>query len=224
MPPRKSPIDLDALMQPHGFEDSVRWSLTGNGLLIEGENVPVGTGGAPVTIRRIWDRFGAIVTDAAVEFGVPIELIMATIATESRGDPDARRAEPGFISEEKTPERVSIGLTQTLISTARQALKDKSITGDDLRDPATAIRAGASYIASQKPRTLFDPPKVACAYNAGSLIHQTGVNNRWKMRQFPIGTGAHADRFVAWFNDCFIHFGGMDKIPGPGFVAALADR
>jgi hypothetical protein len=64
-----------------------------------------------------------------------VELIVSTIATESRGNPTAERTEPGFISYEERLHRVSLGLTQTLISTARQALKDKSINAEALRDP-----------------------------------------------------------------------------------------
>ena len=214
-------LKLAALMTPHRFEDSIQWRLTRDGLLIDGELAPRGTGGPPRTVRRIWEEFGNHIADAAKEFDVPVELILSTIATELRGNPSAERAEPGFISYEETPHRVSLGLMQTLISTARQALKDKSIDAEALRDPETAIRAGTAYIAQQGKVTDFDPPKVACAYNAGNLFHQTGLANRWRMRQFPIGTGAHADRFVAWFNDCFIFFDDPAQAPRPSFVRAL---
>jgi soluble lytic murein transglycosylase-like protein len=215
-------LKLAALTALHGFEDGVRWQLTRDGILVEGEVAPRGTGGPPRTIRRIWEQFDDPIAAAAEEFDVPVELILATIATESRGNPTAERAEPGFISYDETPHRVSLGLMQTLISTARQALKKNSIDAAALREPETAIRAGTAYIAQQSKVTAFDPPKVACAYNAGNLFHQTGSANRWRMRQFPIGTGAHADRFVAWFNDCFILFDDSDAAPRPSFVHALA--
>jgi hypothetical protein len=41
---------------------------------------------------------------------------------------------------------------------------------------------------------------VACAYNAGGVYAQTGGANHWRMRQHPIGTPNHADRFVVFFN------------------------
>ncbi|QYU68249.1 hypothetical protein J4558_26055 [Leptolyngbya sp. 15MV] len=69
-----------------------------------------------------------------------------------------------------------------------------------LENPANAILAGASYIESQAPRTRLDPPVVACAYNAGSVYRQTAPANHWCMRQYPIGTPNHADRFVIFFN------------------------
>ncbi len=96
---------------------------------------------------------------------------------------------------------------QTLISTAREALAGE-VAADEigrrwLLAPDNSIRAGTAYIASQKPVTGFDPPKVACAYNAGGVYPESGPGNRWKMRQYPIGKSTHADRFVKWLNDFF---------------------
>jgi hypothetical protein len=108
--------------------------------------------------------------------------------------------EPGYISDEATPHKVSPGLTQTLISTAREAMQ-MSLDRQWLLDPANAIEAGTAYIAHQARVTHLDPPLVAAAYNAGKLAYQNGSQNRWKLRQYPIGTGAHCDRFVQFFND-----------------------
>ena len=184
----------------------MRWRLTTNGVLVEGEAAPIGSGGPPTTMGRVWTNFRAPIEAVAQNRNVPIELIMATIGAESSGKPDAVRHEPGYVSDEATPGKVSIGLMQTLISTARQALNRPALTGDDLLDPMTSIDAGAAYIAQQQGQTGYDPPVVACAYNAGSVAHNDGVNNRWKMRQFPIGTDEHANRWVKWFNDCFLLF------------------
>ena len=214
-------VDLAPLVELHGFRDGIQWQLTPGGVLCAGEPKPKGSGGRPATIERIWQSFEAPIQAAATRYDVPVELILATIATESRGNPSAERSEPGFESYERTPDRVSIGLMQTLISTAREALGDPALDAAALRDPETAVLAGTAYIAKQKRVTGFDPPKVAYAYNAGGLYHQTGAGNRWKMRQFPIGTGAHADRFVAWFNDCFLVFDDPDDLPDPSFVRAL---
>jgi Transglycosylase SLT domain len=129
-----------------------------------------------------------------------------TIGAESSGNPNAVRHEPGYTSDNATPGKVSIGLMQTLISTARSALNQPNLQGDDLRDPATSIDAGTAYIVQEQGATGFDPPVVACAYNAGSVRHNDGAQNRWKMIQYPIGTSEHADRWVKWFNDCFLLF------------------
>ncbi|MDH5546462.1 MAG: peptidoglycan-binding protein [Gammaproteobacteria bacterium] len=204
------------LIKPHGFRDSVVWQLADNGILID-HNMPETTGGEPLTIARIWESWGSAIERHAEDFGVPVELIMATICTETRGDPNAVRIEPGYVSDQETPHRVSPGLMQTLISTARLSLRDDSIDRDWLLVPENAIKAGTAYIARQRKATHFDPPKVACAYNAGGIYYNKGTNNRWKMRQYPLGSGEHADRYVKWFNDCFRYFASQDLTPGPSF-------
>jgi hypothetical protein len=207
---------LPALRRPHAvFSGGLRWWLTPEGIEVEGK--PVTPPGAMLAVRRAFDWFGPQFRAAAIETGVPIELLVATACTESLGDTRraatpataaaARREEPGFVSDEATPHRVSIGLMQTLISTARQVLplpeRDPAmarITAATLLDPAQSILAGASYIAAQAGVTRLDPPVVACAYNAGGVYEQRGAANHWRMRQFPIGTPNHADRFVIFFN------------------------
>jgi hypothetical protein len=185
---------LPELTKPHRhFDDSVIWALTPAGIAIDGAPA-TGTPGEPSTVRRIWESFGPLCAAAARQYGVPVELIIATIATESSGNANARRAEPQLNDE-------SVGLMQTLVATARFATGRKSLRGDDLLDPMTSIGAGAAYIAMQRGSTHFDPPLVAAAYNAGSLKRDPADANRWKLHCFPRGTGHHIDKFVAWFND-----------------------
>jgi len=188
----------------HNIFGGVQWRLTGDGIEVAG--AAQGTGGRLVTVPRVWRAFGAAIAAAAQRHAVPVELIVATICTESGGNPAAIRPEPGWTSDTATPHRVSAGLMQTLISTARAATGNSSLTRQDLLDPATSIHAGTATIAQQRLKTKFDAPMVACAYNAGDVYEQAGANNRWRMRQYPIGTGHHADRFVQWFNDCFAFF------------------
>lgn len=213
--------DLQILSQDHHFrEDGCRWCLTPQGLSIDGEP-PQGTAGEPGTVRRIWREYGASIEQWATSAGVPVELVIATICTESDGRADAERLEPGYSSDGETPGRISLGLMQTLISTARDTLEMPAIDRAWLLDPDNSIRAGTAYIAKQARVTGFDPPKVACAYNAGGIYLQAGPENRWKMRQFPIGTGMHADRFVQWFNDCFRMFAADGGAPAISFYAML---
>lgn len=201
-------MDLHALTLPHNrfaVPGSVKWSLTPDGISIDGA-APEGTGGQPVTVGRIWRDFGPAIVDAGIAHNVPVELIVATIATETRGMPQAIRIEPGYVSDEATPHLVSPGLMQTLISTARFTLGDPTLDRAWLLIPANSINAGTSYIAQQHRDTGYDPPLVACAYNAGGVYRQDSPGNRWRMKQYPIGTGDHADRFVRWFNDCLALF------------------
>ncbi len=196
---------LQDLRQPHAYRDSVVWHLTSRGVAIN-QGEPETTGGEPKTVRRVWESFTAPIERWAGMFQVPVELIIATICTETRGDQTAVREEPGYISDAHTPNKVSPGLMQTLISTARDTLGDDAIDRAWLLEPGNSIRAGTAYIASQWRVTHYDPPKVGCAYNAGGIYHNNSEDNRWKMRQYPLNTAEHADRFVRWLNDCFVMF------------------
>ena len=202
-----SPGISNSLLEFHSaFEEGVRWRLTREGVEVEGAGIER-TPGEPETVRRVWGAFGDSMRRWGAHYGVPPELIVAAICTETRGAAGEIREERGYLSDEATPEKVSAGLMQTLISTAREALAGE-VAADEvgrrwLLAPDNSIRAGTAYIARQKPMTGFDPPKVACAYNAGGVYPESGPGNRWKMRQHPIGKSTHADRFVKWFNDFF---------------------
>lgn len=222
-PKEKILTTLDSLLTPHNIFDGISWSVSKEGISIEG-NAPEDTGGEPKTVERIWKDYGDSITHWSEKFGVPAELIVATICTETRGDPAAIREEPGYISDTTTPNKVSPGIMQTLISTAQDILGDNSINRDWLLNADNGIRAGTAYIASQWKKTDFDPPKVACAYNAGGIYKNEGENNRWKMRQYPINSSEHADRFVKWYNDCVRYYKTIDDVPGVSFTAILSSN
>jgi hypothetical protein len=93
---------------------------------------------------------------------------------------------------------------------------------DWLFEPANAVAAGTGYIAKQARLTSLDPPLVAAAYNAGQLRYQGGSANRWKLRQFPIGTGEHVDRFVRFLNDAVAVLAAAGARPSVS-IAALLD-
>ena len=194
------------LTTPHTFRDSVEWAVDPEGVLVDDADAPEVWGGPPQTVRRIWSDYGEAIRTWGRDFGVPVELIISTICTESDGEARAIREEPRYVSDEQTPDRVSVGVMQTLIATARSTLEEPNIDRDWLLDPNNSIRAGTAYITQQWKETHLDPPKVACAYNAGGLYYNDSPDNRWRMRQYPIGTSKHADRFVKWFNECFLMF------------------
>lgn len=205
----------------HGYEDSVRWRLTTDGLEVEGSGIER-TAGRPATATRVWEAWAAEINQAARDTKVPCALIVATICTESAGKADAVRLEPGYVSDEQTPSRVSVGLMQTLISTAREAMQ-MSFGREWLLQARNAIASGTNYIAQQARLTHLDPPLVAAAYNAGGLYLQNGAGNRWKLRQYPIGTGMHCDRFVRFFNDTVFVLSRHDTAPAVGLDALLGD-
>lgn len=223
----------ERLREEHGppiGAGSRRWRLTTAGVLVAGHAAPPRTQGPPMTAAGVWMRFRAPLEKCAAAYGVPVELLVATACTESRGRAEATRQEPGYVDDATTPHRVSPGLMQTLISTAREALGDPAIDRAALLDPEVSIRAAAAYIRGQATRrglpTLFDPPLVAIAYNAGSLRPALDPTDPWGLVQTARGSQRHADIFVEFFNDCVALFaeepGGRPGPNTPSFRALPA--
>ena len=160
-PPPAVPAKHDAaarlppLLTDHGYPDdqprSVLWRLASDGIRINGTPA-IGTVGLPKTVEAVWSRFGDDIRAWATEYDVPVELLVSTICTESRGNPEAIRTEPGYRSDQETPVRVSPGLMQILISTARETLGKRGFGGTGGIDrtwlfvPRHSIRAGTSHI------------------------------------------------------------------------------
>ena len=213
-------LDLPRLMTPHRhFQGGCEWAMTVLGICVDG-GLPERTTGEPETMRRVWQSYGGTIRYYADAYEVPCELIMATIATESGGNPLACRLEPGYVSDEATPGRVSPGLMQTLISTAREVLNNGSVGRTFLLSPAGSIQAGTAYISRQKTKTHYDPPLVAAAYNAGGVYYQGGERNRFRLRCYPLGTSEHVDRWVRWFGDSLSVLR-EGQIPEMSFAAAV---
>ncbi len=203
---------LPALTVPHRrFEGSIFWSLTPGGIALHDgpdDASPEQVGFTPAEsalVAAVLRDHGSAIATAAREFGVPAELLITSIIVNSANRPSAVRTEPGFASDERSPSRVSVGLTQILLSTARAVLRDPSLTREQLFDPALNVRAGASFLASHFERTSFDPPLVAAAENAGGVFFNDAPANRWKLRSFPVGTSVLIDRSVRAFNASLAH-------------------
>ena len=197
-------MNLQKLTTPHRvFPGGCTWHLTPQGISIDGA-APRGTKGRLLTIPGIWRQYGDSILSWCEYFDVPADLVLATIATESGG-------------------RESVGLMQVLIGTAQDTLANPRIDAKWLLDPDNAIQAGTAYIAQFQHVTDYDPPVVACAYNAGGVYLEDLPGNRWKMRQYPRGTGRHADRFVLWFNDCFKMWETKVEAPDNSLFAMLRE-
>lgn len=209
-----------ALRQWHQqFPGSVRWRLTAEGLEVEGNGVPR-TLGQPTTVTRICQQWGRQLEKAATQGAIPVELLLATVATESSGNPEAVRLEPDYRSDERTPDQISAGLCQLLLSTAREVLSNPVLGRLDLLDPQVNLLGAALQISRQSDArhlrlglraqhaTDFDPPRVAAAYNAGGLYREQAPANPWRLRCYPKNTGAHITRWVRWYNDAWVVLGG----------------
>jgi hypothetical protein len=206
--------------KPHQYvRGGVSWAVLPDGISIDGA-APVGTAGPPETVRRVLGWFGPAIEAASDVFGVPKAVLVAIICNESAGGvtdleqvQTARREEPGYVSEHATPDRVSVGCCQTLVSTARAALMRPALSALDLCVPETSILAAAGYIASQRRVTQFDPVLIAAAYNAGGLHPEPISVNRWGLRCYPLNTGQYIDRFVLWYNDAVAVLGHLNGSP-----------
>jgi len=100
-------------------------------------------------------------------------------------------------------------------------LKDPNLRLDDLLLPEVSIRAGAGYMWRQGRQTKFDVPLVAAAYNAGGVYYNGSPNNRWRVRQYPLNTSHHVDRFVRFFNAALADAKDTPYDAIPNFAARL---
>ena len=204
-----------------------RWRLSAGGIEVAGEAGVRRTPGNPRTAAACWALHRAALEAAAQRFLVPVELLIATACTESGGRAGAVREEPGYVDDAATPHRVSPGLMQTLISTAREALGDRTLDRARLLDPMVSAMAGAAYIRRQaraaRLPTGYDPPLVAIAYNAGSLRPSRDATDPWGLVQTRRGSGTwHADSFSAFFGDALAVLKAQPPAPEtPSFTALL---
>jgi peptidoglycan L-alanyl-D-glutamate endopeptidase CwlK len=214
----------------HSMYDGKDWRFDGNGVYLRAApTTPVRTPGAPTTCQTILDLYGRDIHKASVDHGVPPELIVMTIATETAfakrwnfTGPNTFRWEAHVEVRDVNPHTFgdySPGPMQALGTTARDVIRRLGLAYPDPfaivpyyptePDPRPAqhplyaggpnIDIGTAEIRTRVPRTGLDPILVAAAYNAGGLYRST--QNDWHLRSH----GDHLDRAAAWFGDaCFI--------------------
>jgi len=178
------------------------------------------TPGKPKSMLQLYRDYAPIIEEASVRFDVPMYQILACIGIEAtrlpsdrlRFNPRSVREEPGYLSDSRTPNKVSPGLMQTLLSTARGCLSDvpeldehAALTREDLFVPRYSILLGCAYMRRQIERIEldergFDPAdpilNLVAAYNAGSVRKTT--SNRWHLVTY---SDHRIDRYMAWNND-----------------------
>lgn len=104
------------------------------------------------------ERWRPLAAEAAAGAGVPVDLLLALVATESSGRPGA------------TSEADARGLAQVLPSTAREvadAIDPPGAAAPDLHDPRTNLRLGATYLAWQIRHFGGDEALGLAAYHRG---------------------------------------------------------
>lgn len=190
------------------FHGGTRWRTTEDGAVeIEGEGVPR-TKGEPTSMRLYLALWGREIMQACLETRVPVPILLMTIATENGGakvtghrlELSGVRREPGYVSDESTPHRISVPPCHVLISTARAALDKPTLGRIALLNVSTNLRAAAHYMAGQAQETEYDPILTAAAYNAGGLYateEGQRLHNRFHLRSWP----GHLERAAQWYND-----------------------
>lgn len=137
-----------------------------------------------------------------------------------RMDPVSLRKEDGYVSPEDTPGRVSAGLMQTLLTTARQMAHDdprlRPLDGEgrarqvqlgDLLDPRSSILLGAAYMRDRCDhddglrRLGADFVGMTGSYNAGALRSVPLSDNPYGIQTYSPG---RTDKGIRYHNDCFL--------------------
>lgn len=190
--PPSEAVGVEWKQGPYG---GARWRLLPEGVHVEGDAGVARTVGEPVTVRKAWSLYGEMMKAECLKRGVPVEIGMAILCTESGRNlnPSATLVEPD--------QRVSSGIMQVLTATASQMLGRK-VDVNELKNPMTSIAAGVAYLQHQKDKTWFDPILSAASYNAGGLYQaRPQDNNRFNLRS----TGDHLERMIRWYGDvCFV--------------------
>lgn len=198
---------MATMTEYHRSYGGIQWRVTPLGVEIEGEGVQR-TPGEPVTMRRLIHEWGSKIQAVCLITSIPAELLLMTIATEGAlSYRDGKlsypplRQEPGYVSDEGTPHRISFGPMHVLLSTYRSVMKTPKADRQDAMRLSHNLMAGALFMRSGLSTTGLDPILVAARYNAGSLVpadsRTSRYYNRWHLRSY----GNHLDRAARWYGD-----------------------
>ena len=153
--------------------------------------------------------------------------LLASKGYETRGplnqyrlDPVSLRYEDGFVGPEDTPSRVSAGLMQTLLTTAREMAhdnpklrplgtdgKERQVQLGDLLDPRLSILYGTAYMRDRMDNDR-DLKKLGADF-----VGLTGSYNAGKLRAVPLkdnpfGIQAYSpdrsEKGIRYYNDCWL--------------------
>ena len=174
---------LDPNRAFHSVFGGVEWS-------VQDQRVKLRTGtpaGSVDGVAQCMLRYGASIKRWADRYNISRAALIATAITES-----------GCTNPAGSSDGLSSGPTQVTASTcaAITGLSQSTCRARMHSNPDFSFEVAARYMASSYQRGQHgnDPPKIAAAYNAGS-IRRTSAN-RWRM----VTTGNHIDRFVNAYN------------------------
>ncbi len=138
-------------------------------------------------VRACMRRYGPSIRHWADHYKLSRASVIATALTESNCT-NPKGSSDGLSSG---PMQVTASTCSALMGVSRTTCRVRMHTSPDF-----SFRVGAKYMGSSFQRNQHhrDPPKIAAAYNAGSLRRSSA--NRWHM----LTTGNHIDRFVRHYN------------------------
>jgi hypothetical protein len=174
---------LDPNRSFHSIFGGIEWSVQDQRIRLRA-STPTGSTAA---VAQCMMRYGDSIRRWADRYNISRASLLATAITES-----------GCTNPAGSSDGLSSGPTQVTASTcaAVTGLSQSTCRTRMHSNPDFSFEVGARYIASsyQLNQHHNDPPKLAAAYNAGSL--RASSANRWHM----VVTGNHIDRFVSAYN------------------------
>ncbi|WP_295879953.1 D-Ala-D-Ala carboxypeptidase family metallohydrolase [uncultured Thiohalocapsa sp.] len=208
----------------HSRNGGIAWRYDAAGVYTESGG-PLRSPGEPRSVLRALDLYGDSIFAFALRHGVPMELILMTIGTETAfardqafTGPRTFRWEPHVrVKDVDPPTRgdYSAGPMQTLATTARWVIRVQPALNygpfaaapyyaqrpparparSTLYNPVINIDIGTAEIVQRWSKTGDDPILVAAAFNAGGLYSTN--DNPWHLRTY----GDHLDRAAGFYGD-----------------------
>lgn len=181
-PANRGFLDPDRAL--HSVFGGVSWAVKGQAV-----QVVAAPKGDVAAIAACMKKYGASIKKHADAFKVSRGSVVATAMTESSctnpaGSSDGLSSGPMQVTGSTCAAVAGGGISSA-------ACKTKMFTSPDFSFQIGAKYMGSSYQLKQHGN---DPPKIAAAYNAGSIRQSSA--NRWHM----VVTGTHIERFVAAYN------------------------
>ncbi len=174
---------LDPTTSWHSVFSGRTWETQGQRVLLRSGRLD----GSVSAVATCWNRYGTYISRYADQYYISRASVIATLITESNctnpaGSSDGLSSGPMQVTS-STCSAVT-GLSRTTCRTRMHSI------------PSFSIEVGVRYMASSYQRRQHhnDPPKIAAAYNAGSI--RSTRTNAWHM----VSTGNHIDRFVSAYN------------------------
>jgi len=174
---------LDPNRPFHSIFGGIQWRVFRQRVRLHG-TIPMGS---VRDVNACMKRFGPSIRHWADHFKISRGSVVATALTESNCTNPAGSSD-GLSSG---PMQVTASTCSAITGVSRTTCRRRMHTRPDF-----SFKVGAQYIASsfQRKQHHRDPPKIAAAYNAGSL--RKSFSNRWHL----VSTGNHIDRFVRHYN------------------------